>query len=113
MNPMSSLVVKTFRFRGAAAAPSFFSCASGERRCVVPSSSVSSFGTLGRVFVSAARTPLARTAKPSRVVEARGSRAGVPALRFFGGVAPLAQWQAIKLISFVSCSPLCSAEVAA
>jgi hypothetical protein len=61
MQPASSLAVKTLRFRGAAAAQSFFLSADGERRCGVPSSSVIGFGELGRVFVLAARTLVART----------------------------------------------------
>jgi hypothetical protein len=52
---------KTLRSRGAVAAQAFFFSAGGERRCIVQASSVTSSGTFGRVFVSAARTPRART----------------------------------------------------
>jgi hypothetical protein len=61
LSPTPSLVVKTLRFRGAAAAQAFFLSAGGKRRCVVPSSSVIGFGAFGRVFVPAARTLVART----------------------------------------------------
>jgi len=61
MQPASSLAMKTLRFRGAAAVQAFYLMAGGERRCVVPNSSVIGFGELGRAFVPAARTLVART----------------------------------------------------
>ena len=69
------------------------------------------FGALGRVFAyrgaNAGRkygcAALSRLVHPPSI-----GRAGV---QFIGGVAPLAQWQAMELISFGRFRPLCSAEV--
>jgi hypothetical protein len=108
-----ALCRKQLRSRGAAAGETFFLSVGGERRCVVPSSSVIGFGALGRVFVSAARTPVARTAVSLRSLRSSVRRSGVPACRSSVGVAPLAQWQVINVIGFVQCGPLCSAAVEA
>jgi hypothetical protein len=112
LNP-PSLALKTLRSRGAAAAPALLSCAGGERRCVVPSLSDISFGALGRVFVcrgvTAGRT-YNRAGSSSRTVAAIGRVC--QRLVKQAAVAPLPRWQAANVISFVRCSPLCSAAVA-
>ena len=56
-----ALCRKRLRSRGAAAAEAFLLLAGGERRCIVRGPSVTGFGSFGRVFVSAARTPIAHT----------------------------------------------------
>ena len=85
--------------------------AGGERRCVVQGVSNIGFGALGRVFVYRGANAGRKygCAVLSRLAHAPSiERAGV---QFIGGVAPLAQWQAMELIGFGRCRPLCSAEV--
>ena len=106
----SSLAAKTLRSRGAAPRKRSL-IAGGERRCVVQGVSNIGFGELGRVFVYRGANAGRKygCAVLSRLAHAPSiERAGV---QFIGGVAPLAQWQAMQLISFGRCRPLCSAEV--
>ena len=106
----SSLAAKTLRSRGAAPRKRSL-IAGGERRCVVQGVSNIGFGELGRVFVYRGANAGRKygCAVLSRLAHAPSiKRAGV---QFIGGVAPLAQWQAMQLISFGRCRPLCSAEV--
>jgi hypothetical protein len=114
LGPTPSLALKTLRLRGAAAAEAFLLSAGGERRCVGGSSSVSGFGALGRVFVyrgvTAGRT-YKRAGSSSRTFEAIGRVCQRSVKQT--AVAPLTRWQAMKVVSFVQCSPLCSAEVEA
>ena len=69
------------------------------------------FGELGRVFVYRGANAGRKYgfAVLSRLANAPSIElAGV---QFIGGVAPLAHWQAMELISFGRFRPLCSAEV--
>jgi len=90
---------KTLRSRGAAAAQAFFLSAGGERRCIVQASSVTSFGAFGRVFVPAARTPVARTPARNGCVHSR-CRCTRRRASHTAAVAPLVRWQAMNGSSF-------------